>query len=354
MGGVLAALIIAITLLIGGLVVSQVGTQTDGVDSGRVQTAAILGPAGETVKIDSTTGTNERVVNSRGYAVNLTGAVDSSVESSEPIAFASDETFTLSLWARVDAPSETDTMTALQAGNRVTVVYNGTDSEWVVRYYDRSARTTYRLNATAVEQPDTWANLQVWRNGTHVALYRNATRTDILNVSADDTGGSVTFNATNFDGRIEEVRTDDAALNATQRNRVFSQPVAPLRGSTKTARIMFDQPGKATQLLFYASGVIEQSNVTFSDGLDGAVMDRKNLSNDLAGESDYVWDTDGPRITPLAGGELDGAPVAYVSYTRNVGKYGIVVGFANAMALAAVIPIVLIAGAIVAIVSKFS
>lgn len=266
----------------------------------------LLDGTGQYTRIDDGEGRDETVYNSLGMAVNLSGANDSFVESSSDFEVANDSTWSVAVWARVDPEAATDTMTVVSIDGRVVVTYNGSAGNWSAWYYDDGSRNSYMLNATAPNQPGNYTHVLVHSNGTHLSLYRNNSLGERANLSADNIA-SAPVNSTTWNGRLEELRTFDDALNSTQRQQLVDQPLDPLVASNRTARVMFDESDASQQLIFFARPHLDQSNVTFSNGFAGSV---------LSDPGDYEWDTIGPRIYVTAGGELDGAPVAYVSYTN--------------------------------------
>jgi hypothetical protein len=330
---VVAALTLSLALMVGTAVVGDVTDGQEGIREDE-STAVLLGNTGQFVSIADAEGFEETVYNSRGKAVNLTGADDSYVESKSNYKIASDDTWTVSLWARVDNESGSQTMTALSVNGRLVVNYNGTDGNWTAWYYDESSTSSWQVNVSAPDQPQNLTNVQVWSNGTHLTIYRNTTQGDIVNITGDNIE-SAPVTSENWDGRLDEVRTFDDAINSTTRSELHNTPIAPQNNTNRTSRIMFDQADKSTQLIFFTDTRLEQSNVTFSQGLPGEQMDAKSL---LVMNPDYEWDTSGPKIKPLDGGQLDGAPVAYVDYQYEGALSKVVDSWSNAVGLAALIP----------------
>lgn len=335
---VVMSLVVAIALMVGTSVVGDITAGQDGIRE-QQSTAVLLGDTGEFVSIADGQGYDETVRDSRGYAVNMTGAGDSYVKSSSPIDIASDDTWTVSLWAHVDDGSETETMTALSVNGRVVINYNGSDGNWTAWYYDESSTSSWQVNVSAPGQPANLTNVQVWSNGTHLTIYQNGTQGEMKTITGDNIE-SAPITTSNWDGRLDEVRTFDDPLNSTERSEIYNSPVAPQNNTNRTSRIMFDQPEKSTQLIFFSDSELEQSNVTFSEGLPGHVMDGANVINDITGTTDYQWETNGPQIKPIDGGELDGAPVAYVDYSYEGALSGVVQSWSSAVTLAAMIPLI--------------
>lgn len=337
-------LTIAIVLLLGGAMVEDFSGTGDGLRENANQTV-LLDDTGTYTQIESVAGYNEVVRNSRGLAVNLTGSDDSYVQTTNSLDIASSENFSVSVWAQVDNGSESKTMTAASLNGRVVIAYNGSQGNWTAWYYDEGDRTSYRANVSAPDQPQNLTNIQVVFNTTDMRIWRNNTSGEVQDITIDQHAAQP--NGTNWDGRLDELRTFNSTLNASDRGDVYNKPIFAQPGTDRTARVMFDEPNKDTQSVFFAPGVrMDVNNGTFSQGLPGQKAEVKNVQNDLAGESDYVWDTDGPRIKPLFGGELDGAPVAYITYERETALSEMQDSWISYVAVASLLPLVLVLGVI--------
>lgn len=345
---VITALVLVVSLMVGTAVVSSLTEDESGLRVGQ-DDPVLLDSAGTWTTISDGDGFNPTVVNSRGYAVNLTGADDSYVESKQSFELSTDDTWTVSVGARADAEAAGDTMTAVSLDGRLTIVYNGSQGVWTAWYYDEGARNSYQVNVSAPNQPGNLTNVIVWSNGTHLAIYRDNTQGDLKDITTSSIADAP-VSSTNWNGRLDEVRTYDDALNTTQRQQVVGSPVAPLPGTNRTSRTMFDEPEQRTQDIFFTDTRLETSNATFSQGYAGDVMDRKDLISDITGETDYVWETSGPQIYVVEGGELDGAPVAYVEYDYEGALSSIINAWSDLVGLAALLPLLFVVVAIIALV----
>lgn len=247
-----------------------------------------------------------RVNDSTGYAVELTGANDSYVRSQGGVDLYENDTFTASTWARVNSSSSGETMTVLAAGSDVTLQYNGTDGNWTAWYYESSTGDSYRVDVDAANQPDNLTWVAAWRNETHFTIYRNTTQGEIVNISASNRSASGEFNASNFNGTLEETRVFDEALNSSERSGVVNNPVAPRPEANRTLRVMYDEGSGSTTALYFAGGErADLSNFSWVHGHDGHV---------LTEGTDYEIDLSDGTITALAGGRIDGAPVVWIDY----------------------------------------
>lgn len=303
--------------------------------------------AGQWSQIDSRdrydVNTVHRVVESTGYAIELTGADDSYWQSTDSVDISSDSTWTVCVWASVDAAGDAKnrTMTALSVDGRVIIQYNGTDGNWSAWFYDDGSTNSYRVNVSAPNQPGNLTQVCAWHDGSTFAIYRNATRGG----TADTTKASIEdadLNASHWDGRQDEVRTFDEALNASQRNATYQQPVSPLANAARTGRIYFDSGAGTTEPIFFTAGSATLSNASWTlSGWDGAV---------LAKGSDYAvsGDGDGDGIRIFESSPVAEAPAVWVTYSGTDAPlvYPVVGVLSPGIGLLAVLGIVIVAVAV--------
>jgi hypothetical protein len=335
---VLTLIIAGVILLIGITAVSGVIESGDSTGD-NIQTAAKLDGT-NWVSIADTTGVDETVYDSRGYAVKLTGADDSYIQSTDNIAIGTYDNYTVSVWASRDS-STTNQTTALNIDGAVEIAYNGTRDEYTGWYYDSGSRASYRVNVTAPGPQGNLEHVVLRKNRTHLTIYANTTKGESIAVDGSNKANYV--EGDNWDGRLEETRVHNSSWSATTIQNHYNGPINPVTEGAQ-ARIMFDEPYRTNQLLFYHSGQIETSNVSFAQGISGEVMETGNLIL----QEDYEWQSDGPRIRAVSGGELEFAPVAYVDYTSRTQVSTLQEQYTSAIGLAGValllLPVILIIG----------
>lgn len=339
---VVAAMVLAMILLVGTTLLGDITSGEEGVRN-NVGESALLGDTSTFISLGDGEGYDETVYDSRGHAINTTGANDSYVKSTQGYEIASDDTWSVSVWGHVDSGSSGETMTAVSLNGRVVINYNGSDGNWTVWYYDESSTNSYQANVSAPDQPSALVNVQVVSNGSHMTIYRNNSSGETVNVSGSNIADAP-VKATNWDGRLDELRTFDDALNGSQRGALYNDGVGPLANGTRTSRVMFDEPDAGQQQIFFTNADLEQSNVSFSEGLAGEEM---TSASALLGQADYEWEATGPRIRPVSGGELEGAPVAYVDYEYEDALADVIGGWSGFVGMAAMVPLLAIAGLLV-------
>lgn len=339
---VIAAVIIVVSLAMGTAIVGQFADTQQGLEQEQSVAVGLQGP-NQFVDIESGEGYNETVRDSLGNAYYFTGASDSYVESKQSVQYTQGENWSVSVWASVNQSAMSDTRAVVSLNGRLVVYHNGTSNNWVAWYYDEGARQSYEVSV-ATTSPGNLSNVIVTRNTTTLAIYRNNTQGGTADLSTTSTVESP--NASNWHGKEDELRTFGTHLNDSVRQGLVNDPVAYAEPATdRTTRIYFDTQDAP---IYFADTRLQTSNVSLVTGHPGDVMDVKNAMNDLAGTSDYVWDTDGPRIKPVESGLLAHQPVAFVDYSYEGGFSNLIDSWTSFVALGALLPLVLIAAALMA------
>lgn len=280
-------------------------------------------------------GESETVRDSTGYGLQLSGANNSYAKTTSDIDFSTDGNWTVAAVGNAD--TATTSMELISVNGRLTISYNATESNWTAWYYDDGSTNSYTVDVSAPD-PTTTTTLIAYSNGTHLTLERDDTESNTTEITSSNIEpGPV--NATNWDGWIDELRTADIAWNATQRSNWHAYPVTPVLDAEHTSRVMFDEPGRTTQRVFYSASEFETNNATFVSGVAGSVMDADR--NTLVG-ADYAWEFQGPEIKPLAGGRLAQAPVAYVNYESSSRIQLLLGGVDSVFQFAGLIPVIML------------
>lgn len=350
-----------IVVLIGVMVAALVGTAViDGVSSSAqsnsqpvMKSASPLVTTGEASSFHDTSSyfSGEvaavlQVKDSTGEAIKLRGAGDSTYRSSSPIAFASDSTWTVSVFASWNNSFGTTNGTVYSLNGRLILQYNNATQQWVGWYYDEGDRDSYRVNVSATAQPGGLQNIQLVGNGTHFAIYRNNTRGEVADLSAESSEDPL-VNASNWAGRQEELRGYDDNFSASARQALIDSPILPVNGHERTFRVMFDGTGDGSEPVYFTDASLSLSNTSVASGVAGNV---------LSAGTDYSVDLGSATITALSGGKLDGAPTAFVEYRflPNKAVSSLTNDIAGSMELFAVVPLVMVAGMLFFVLYQFS
>lgn len=348
---IVSSLVIVIALLLLVPIVDDFAAARDvGTSEVRVEyDQAYLEGAGTLVDVGDgdRVGDNETVYQTTGYALRLDGSSDAEVTGDGVADLGNDTTWTVSVWASPDAGSGRTMELASVSDGEVRIYLNESRGEWAVWYYRQSTRDSYEVTAATSSPVGNLTNLQARANGTHLQFYRNDTLAGATDITVASTEAAPT-EATNWDGRVEELRVFGDAVSATVQTELYADPAEQRPGQNRIARLMFDQASETDTTLEAISALeLSVSGGQFvKTGFAENITDPETFNNNLAGESDYDFDTDGPRLEPLADGELDGAPIAYVDY--NAAATGTALSSLTGwLGVAALVPLVLISVAII-------
>lgn len=291
-------------------------------------------------------GSNETVVNSRGNAIKTTGADDSYVTANGDVSLATNGTWSVQQAIAVDESATSGQHVILSIGDPdLLLLYDNSTgtANWSAVWF--TSTDSYRVNVSA-PSPTARTHVYAQMNGSNFTIWRNETVGESATIDGE---GAPTGNLTTAGGCpcwLEETRAWDDYLNASQRNQAITQPVAPLEAN-RTLRIMYDKGSGSEVLVFWTTsqtGTV--SNATWVDGYDGKVLS----SGGLVAAGDYDWRNDGPALKATVGGALDGAPVAWVDYTkRNQTHFEIQERVVQALLFGGIVLIVMMAGIILSV-----
>lgn len=291
------------------------------------------------VSIESDQLTDVVVEDSTGFAIELTGADDSYVQSKSDFTIAEDDTWTACTWARVDDGAASENMTALSLNGRLLLQFNGSHNNWSAWHYDEGSANSWRVNISAPNQPGNLTNVCAIHNGTNLTIYRNGTKGDTVNTSAGSSIEPVWVNSTNWDGRLEETRTFDDALNNSQIQKLVNNPIDALSGVNQTARIYYDSGAGTTEHIWYANVDATLSNASWVSGFSGSTLS-EGVDYELSGRG---------GIKALDGGALADEPAGWITYNSTGGEYDsaeeqVSGGVLDYIKLAVIAPIIIIGG----------
>lgn len=323
-------------LLIGAFLMGALGGSVSGGIEDRVRHPSITTGTYQSFEhTDNTIKTIYNVRDTRGYAINLTGADNSYVQSNADLDIATDQTWTVSTWAAVHPDATQQSMAAVSVDGRVILKYNGTEGNWTAYYYDDSSTSSDEVTVNATS-PTAMTHLAVVADGSTLTIYRNNTQGTTADLT-DDSQVSGSLDADNWHGTLEETRTFDDPLTSTSRQQLIDDPVGPLADTNRTARLMYDEGSGTSTAIFWAGTDATVSNAEWTQrGFDG---------QDVLEGTDYELDVEDGRVKALAGGRLDGAPTVWIDY--RVGAYpvrnSIMDTVSSAVSLGGLLPIVIIA-----------
>ena len=290
-GAILAiALVVAVLAAVYGIAPGIIGDKTvfepaeRGFDNGTVvdDTEA---PLGLSVSLSTQTAVQ---LDGGGYVADPT----------DDSTFASGDWTVAAVVEPADQFNDAATYTIYAANNESVFVAfeNGSysaryDDGSTTAYVDGAADTSTRTAIVVAYNADT-STLTLYLDGTQVD---SATTT--INTVAKDV-------PVRWRGSIDEVRVYEAALSGSQAAKYAADPVAPIAPSSAAARLPFND--NRLQTVYYATGdAAFVGSVSTTSGVSGDGLDRG---------TDYALSTDPVRITATDGGDLDNAPIVFVSW----------------------------------------
>lgn len=308
--GAIALVVFSVTLLLGLTITGSVAEGLDDTKDPFNTTSSPDPETGTAVSFEDTSGSATilevfQVRDTTNTSINLTGADDSFMESQAAFEVSTDDTWSVCTWASVAPGAESDNMTAISANGRVLIQYDGSTSNWSIWHFDDGSSQSWRANVSAPNQPGNFSHICGIHNGTHLTAFRNTTEGDSVSTETNDSIADVNVDSGNWNGRIDETRLFDQALNSSQRSALHDYGVRPLPNATRTARITYDEGSGSTTEIYFADTRADLSNITWDDGLTGSVLEEG---------TDYEMSTSAGTITALSGGLIDGAPVVWIDY----------------------------------------
>lgn len=215
--------------------------------------------------------------------------------------------------------------------DRVRLQYDAGD--WVIYYNNGSASATARVSARDATSAPVCATYDA--GAGNVSITANETATSSL--TTDRASRSLSWDWT---GTIDEVRRWNSSLNSSQIAAYRADPIDPLASASdsRVDRWMLDEGEGKTTTPYYASGSASVGSATWTTG----------VTRPTVSETGYNLSANPFAINVSTGSYLDGAPVAYVSYERelNVEYSGLFDQMATALGLLVVGVLVIAARAL--------
>lgn len=178
---------------------------------------------------------------------------------------------------------------------------NGSWSIWAQNASGATARAT--VAASSPTNPTAVCGVS---DGSSVTIYADGSQgtTDAYDAAVESRAVSL-----DWYGTIDEARLFDSTLSASAASRYATDPWAPFPGEDRTSRYYLDEgQGTDTRVVFQSPNATLVGDVGWGDGVDDP---------QLQNGTDYEIGVGPLEIKPLAGGQVDGAPILYVEYSTN-------------------------------------
>lgn len=244
------------------------------------------------------------VEQSLGDAARLDGTQDSYISGPAGANVTGDAE--VATWVRVNNTPGTQ---IVYADTERLLLYRGSTNEWVGAYYNASDGQTWTVTELA-NDPTTWTHVTLAHNETTLMLSEDNSNTSTTALTDGNAiAGNVTADS-NLDGSLEETRTFDRVLTSSERQQLIDQPTAPLTGTERSSRVMYDsfQTTPASYPTFIAGGSVTATGVSKVAGFAGQTVTDSDWSRTVLTLSSFS-------------GPLAGAPGVYASYQGYSGAF---------------------------------
>lgn len=338
-GAALGVIMLAIMAIVGLAILGPVVTEVSNMGVGE-GSASFAPDAGNSTVIKSSLGDGDLAIDvaaTRENAVflNATGHLDTSAPSDWDNG---------SWTACVVAEPATGepgwnpnaTYDALAIENE-TLLIQWDAGNWRGTFRGNNGSATVTVDATATQTPVcTTFNESTDEFTIHA---EGSTATNTL-----DSNPAVTNVSDSWLGMLDEVRLIETDAPSGQISAYQSDPVRPL-SVPHTGRWMLDEGEGTASTGYYDAGSATLVSASWTSGVSDPGLDEG---------ADYTLSFQPFAVTTVSGGYLDGAPVAYVSWTSPLGGAftNIVGGVGSAFNLLPVVMIVLVAASIVAVTTR--
>lgn len=229
---VVIELVVVVIILLVGLTVAPAvgGSSPDG--------SVGLGGDGEATFVAADLDDFNSVSDSTGQAADLTKGSD--VQITGGIGVIGDS-WHWSTFASVDDTSRSQVLWSVR--QNYILAYDGASSEYVLWYYNSSTTNSYRTTVAA-STPGSLTNVQVARSGSTLTLYNSSDADSSISITPGTESSASAPTFASQAGTLEETRTFDTSLNSSERQRLRTDPIKPLKPDNRTARLMFDNDGR--------------------------------------------------------------------------------------------------------------
>lgn len=229
----------------------------------------------------------------------LEGSVDGSVSGN----------WTLCTWAQPHATGSNMTLLTIDGARTIQYLGNQSTPKWVGRVWDAGERESYDVAVNATET-GTRTHLCLQQTGQNLSIRANGTQSPVVTTTGTYTLTDARYNLSSWDGTIDETRDYNVSLDSADRAEIRTYPSRPLPDISPRVRVMYDaRSGPVTSMpMYFTSGAAAVDSATLVSGVGG---------DTLTAGSDYRITNpplSTPRLEVLDGGNLDGAPVVFVSY----------------------------------------
>lgn len=212
-------------------------------------------------------------------------------------------------WAKPDDTDANMTVAVVDGEHHIQYHGNRSTPQWVGLYYDPGEREDYDVSVAATDTANR-THLCFQEQDDNITLYANGTASPSVNTTGAYSLTVARYNLSDLNGSVDETRVYNASTNASQRTSLRDHPSRPLPALTPTARLMYDaRSGPVSAFpIYFAGSDATVTNAQLQPGVSGDTLQEG---------TDYTTSNPGlafPKLSVVDGGDLDGAPVVFVTY----------------------------------------
>jgi hypothetical protein len=324
----------AVVLAVGVTIVGQVA----GVGALTTPDGSIRLGADDAVLLSGTDSVNS-VADSTGRAADLSGgSVD--ITGGLGIVDDADGNWTFATYAAVDNSSQSSTLWSID-DNYVVGYLPNNGGQYFLWYYNASSTNSY-ATTIAAGSPGSLSTVMVERDGDTLTLFNESDASTTITVNPSSETSAALPASDNLDGRLDETRTWDRPLTATERSNYRSDGIQPVAVGNRSARLLFDTTGNSVAVEFRGASGELRGAATRGSGLAGTT---------LAEGTDYAIKRVGGEdaVVPVAGGDLENQPRLVVD--TPLGEFEkAALALGSAFALAGLLVVVVVAARVLRVV----
>lgn len=313
--------ILAVVIAVGVSVVGSVFGAVAGTQSQDKQSFSdTLGIEEDTASLVGIEIEDVSVQQSLGQAVRLDGSQSSYLSGGGNVDVQGD--FELATHVSIADQSANETQTVVSVGGSRMILYDASSDQWVGYFFDDDRDQTFIVRQDASDSSNL-SHVALVHDGSHLTIIEDNNLSSSVAIT-DAQATTETVTARNLNGTLEETRLFDEALSTSQRQQLIDRPTAPLPGTQRELRVMFDSFDSSSNSFpaFFAGGEVA-----------GDIQSVAGFAGESATAGDD-YQQNGGTITTIDGGSLDGAPVLYASWAALGGVFVSLTQLGNLVGLA--------------------
>jgi len=246
------------------------------------------------------------VQDSTGRAADLSGG-EVAITGGLGVRDDPDSRWTFATYSSVDDTSRASVLWSL--GQSYVIAFTPANGgEYVGWFYNETTTNSYTVSVSA-QNPGSLSPLLLERDGTTLTLYNEGGSSSSVTITPTGDSSAPLPTSNNLEGKLEETRTWDRPLSASERQTYRSDGIEPVAVENRSARLLFDTTGNDVAIEFRSASGELKGAASRGDGLVGSAMARGT-------DFEIVRVNGDDAVKPLAGGELADQPRIAITTPR--------------------------------------